>query len=196
MINYTIWENEKFLIVKYVTSFMRIPFLSKINEKINAITNDLNILGDQLVNILDEANKNIAMSLEKSTEDIRETSNNIAMSAESMAESLSQTSAEIKETAENIAKSADFIAEAVKNFTLSTTETISRFENAIERSVERLVSTIEDFKREMVQEGIKVNIAKSAISLVPRPQTGIMQGITTGIRDMIIPKRKTKDDEK
>jgi len=198
---------------------MKIPIVSKLNNKITKITSDLNSLGDSLVEILGEANKNISESLLKSTEDIRKTSENIVTSAntindslreatedirgttenisesaESMAESLVQATGEIKETAQNIATSANSIAKAVENFTASTTNTIDRFESAIEKSIGRLVSTIEDFKNEVVNGGIKVNIAKSAGSLMPRPDGGLMQGITSGIRDMIIPKRKQKDD--
>ncbi|NVM30225.1 MAG: hypothetical protein HWN65_15380 [Candidatus Helarchaeota archaeon] len=198
---------------------MRIPILSKINEKINTVTHNLNSLGDNLVGILEEANRNISDSLFKSTEnikktsdsivssantineslqsateDIRGTSENITASAKVMSESVTQATEEIRETAREIANGADSIVKAVDGFTTTTTNTINRFENAIERSVERLVSTIEDFKNEIVQSGVKVNIAKSAISLMPRPpEGGIMQGITTGIRDMIIPKRKSKD---
>lgn len=198
---------------------MRIPILSKINEKINTVTHDLNSLGDNLVGILKETNRNISDSLFKSTEnikktsdsivssantineslqsakeDIRGTSENITASAKVMSESVTQATEEIRETARGIANSADSIVKAVDGFTTTTTNTIDRFENAIERSVERLVSTIEDFKNEIVQSGVKVNIAKSAVSLMPRPpEGGIMQGITTGIRDMIIPKRKSKD---
>lgn len=185
-------------------------------EKINRITHDLNHLGDNLVGSLDKTNKNISESLGKSTEDIKRTSENIitsaitineslktatedihrtseniSASAETMAETLSQASLEIKETAGNIAQSADTIAGAVKEFTTATSETISRIERSIENSVSRLVSAIEDFKSEIVGSGIKVNIARSAGSLVP--QTSVMQGITTGIRDMIIPKRTKKD---
>ena len=198
---------------------MKIPIVSKLNNKITKITSDLNSLGDSLVEIIGEANKNISESLLKSTEDIRKTSENIVTSAntindslreatedirgttenisesaESMAESLVQATGEIKETAQNIATSANSIAKAVENFTASTTNTIDRFESAIEKSIGRLVSTIEDFKNEVVNGGIKVNIAKSAGSLMPRPDGGLMQGITSGIRDMIIPKRKQKDD--
>jgi len=198
---------------------MKIPIVSKLNEKITKITSDLNSLGDSLVDVLGQANKNISESLLKSTEDIRKTSDNIvtsantindslreatenirgttediSQSADSMAESLVQVTGEIKETAQNIATSANSIAKAVENFTASTTNTIDRFESAIEKSIGRLVSTIEDFKNEVVNGGIKVNIAKSAGSLMLRPDGGIMQGITSGIRDMIIPKRKQKDD--
>jgi len=198
---------------------MKIPIVSKLNEKITKITSDLNSLGDSLVDVLGQANKNISESLLKSTEDIRKTSDNIvtsantindslreatenirgttediSQSADSMAESLVQVTGEIKETAQNIATSANSIAKAVENFTASTTNTIDRFESAIEKSIGRLVSTIEDFKNEVVNGGIKVNIAKSAGSLMPRPDGGLMQGITSGIRDMIIPKRKQKDD--
>ena len=198
---------------------MKIPIVSKLNEKITKITSDLNSLGDSLVDVLGQANKNISESLLKSTEDIRKTSDNIvtsantindslreatenirgttediSQSADSMAESLVQVTGEIKETAQNIATSANSIAKAVENFTASTTNTIDRFESAIEKSIGRLVSTIEDFKSEVVNGGIKVNIAKSAGSLMLRPDGGIMQGITSGIRDMIIPKRKQKDD--
>lgn len=198
--------------------FMRIPILSKINEKINTVTRDLNLLGDSLVGILEEANRNISESLFRSTENIKKTSDNIAnsanrineslilatddirgtsktisASAESMKESLTETTQEIRATAQEITKSADSIARAVEDFTTSTTNTINRFENAIERSVNRLVSTIEDFKNEIVQGGVKVNIAKS---LMPRtPEGGIMQGITNGIRDIIIPKRKSKEEK-
>ncbi|HUX99378.1 MAG TPA: hypothetical protein VMV49_07475 [Candidatus Deferrimicrobium sp.] len=166
---------------------MRIPFISKINEKINGITRDLNSLGDRLVDILGLANNNISTSLSQSTGDIKKTSERISESAEAITESLTQATSEIRETAENIAKSADSISDAVKDFTNSTTETIDRFEKAIETSISRLVLTIEDFKNEIVQSGIKVNIAGS---IVPRP----MQGITNGIRDMIMPKRKPKED--
>ena len=197
---------------------MKIPVLSKLNEKITKITYDLNSLGDNLIGIISEANRNISESLIQSTDDIRKTSDNIVISAntindslkgatedirgtsenisqsaESMAESLIQVTGEIKETAQNIAKSADTIAEAVENFTGSTTNTIDRFESAIEKSISKLVSTIESFKNEIVNGGIKVNIAKSAGSLMPRPDGGLMQGITSGIRDMIIPKRKPKE---
>jgi len=155
---------------------MKIPIITKLNKKINTIQGDLNSLGNNLVGILETANENIAGSLSKSTEDIKKTSENIVS------------------TAEIIAKSADSIAHAVENFTSSTTTTINQFERAIEKSVSRLVATIEDFKNEVVQGGIKVNMARSASSLVPRPaEGGIMQGITNGIRDMIIPKRKMKD---
>ena len=113
-----------------------------------------------------------------------------------MTEALTQTTQDIKQTAEIIAKSADSIAHAVEDFTASTTNTINQFERAIENSVSRLVATIEDFKNEVVQGGIKVNMAKSASSLVPRPpEGGIMQGISNGIRDMIIPRRKVKDEK-
>ncbi|MHA1129669.1 MAG: hypothetical protein ACTSQQ_02575 [Candidatus Helarchaeota archaeon] len=173
---------------------MRLPFFSKLNDKVNLILQDLNSLGDDLIEVLTEANQNIANSLKSATEDIKTTSENIAQSADSISDTLNQTALDIKTTAESISKSADSIGVAVKDFTRSTTETINRFESAIERSVERLVSTIEDFKNEIVQGGIKVNIAKSASSLMPRPQTGFMQGITSGIRDMIIPKRKGKNE--
>lgn len=200
---------------------MKIPILSKLNEKINTITYDLNSLGTNLVGILETANENIAGSLSKSTEDIKKTSENIILSSETISEtmktasedihgtsetisasaevmktSLLETTQGIKDTAESIAKSADSIAYAVEGFTSSTTNTINQFERAIENSVTRLIDAIEDFKKEVVQGGIKVNIAKSAGSLMPRPpEGGIMQGITSGIRDMIIPKRKTKDED-
>jgi len=144
---------------------MKIPWLSKANEKINKISSD-----------------------------IKKTSDNIALSTNTINESLSGATEEIKETAQNIAKSAETIATAVENFTCTTTETIDRFESAIEQSIAKLVATIEDFKNEIVKGGIKVNIAKSAGSLVPRPEGGLVQGITSGIRDIIIPKRKPKEE--
>ncbi|MHA1265814.1 MAG: hypothetical protein ACTSRS_11330 [Candidatus Helarchaeota archaeon] len=193
---------------------MRIPFLSKLNDKINSIVCDLNALGNDLVGILDEANANISQSLSKSTEDIKyttdhivasantmrdslqQTSEHISLSAEAMVDALSETTQNIKETAKNIAESAETIANAVENFTSSTSKTITQFENAIERAVSSLVSTINDFKTEMIQSGIKVNIARSASSLMPRPpEGGIVQGITSGIRDIIIPKRKPKKEK-
>ena len=151
---------------------MRLPIISKLNDKIDLIVSDLNSLG----------------------EEIRETSENISASAESMAETLTQTSAEFKETAQKISQSADSIRNAVEDFTSSTSATVTQFENAIEKSVDKLVNSIEDFKNKILQNGIKVNLEGSAGSLVPRPQTGLMQGITTGIRDIIIPKRKSKDE--
>ena len=174
---------------EYQSSFMRIPFISKLNEKINNITHDLNFLGDQLVSILAQANQNISTSLTEATEDIRGSTKEISASAESMSDSLTETTQDIKETAKHIAESADSIAMAIKDFTGSTTDTISRFERAIESSVTRLVSTIEDFKNEMLQSGVKVNIAKSTLSLVPRASD-----FTSGLRDMIVPKRKSRDD--
>ena len=151
---------------------MRLPIISKLNDKIDLIVSDLNSLG----------------------EEIRETSENISASADSMAETLTQTSAEFKETAQKISQSADSIRNAVEDFTSSTSATVTQFENAIEKSVDKLVNSIEDFKNKILQNGIKVNLAGSAGSLVPRPQTGLMQGITTGIRDIISPKRKSKDE--
>ncbi len=175
---------------------MKIPILSKLNDKINTIQCDLNSLGSNLVGVLETANENITGSLSKSTEDIKKTSETISVSADSMSTALTETTQDIKETAEIIAKSADSIAHAVENFTSSTTNTINQFERAIEKSVTRLVATIEDFKNEVVQGGVKVNMARSASSLVPRPvEGGIMQGITSGIRDMIIPKRKMKEEK-
>ena len=165
-------KTEKFFTEKDQFVSMRLPILSKLNDKIDHIVNDLNSLG----------------------EDIRGTSENISASADSMADSLTQTSAEFKETAQKIAESADSIRNAVEDFTNTTSATITQFESAIEKSVDKLVNSIEDFKNKILQNGIKMNLAGSAGSLVPRPQTGIMQGITTGIRDIIIPKRKSKED--
>lgn len=167
---------------------MKIPIISKMNDKITKITSDLNTLGDSVVDILGEANKNISDSLKEATEDIRGTADNISQSVGVMSDSLSQATEEFKGTAQSIEKSADTITKAVETFTTTTTTTVDRFERAIEKSIDRLISTIQDFKKEMVDGGIKVNIAKSAGSLMPRPD-----GVVQGLRDMIIPKRKQKD---